>query len=228
MSELEQYKRSQHQVFGEFLHEIKTPLAIMRTHLESEITNEAIPLEVRQKLVLDVEEIARANQLLQDMRVLLDGEHEDFRKDFKNESLLELVMDVIETLGPQAQEKKQKLSLVCEENVHINMNVYKLKQLFFNLISNAIKYTPEDNEISISFNMNDEKVCVKVIDKGIGIMKEDQEKIFEAFYRVDNQKYEGTGLGLAVCMAIAKMHNTEVKIKSKLDIGSEFSICFKR
>jgi len=228
MNELDTYKAFQHKVLGEFFHEIKTPLAIMRTHLESEISNEKIPLEVRQKLVLDVEEISRMNVLLNDVRMLLDGEEEKLREEFEKSSLLELVMDVVQTLEPLANEKKQKLSLISKGNISIEMHTAKLKQLFFNLIHNAIKYTPEGGDISVIFLFEDEKVCVEVIDNGIGISKEDQVHVFEAFFRVGGSSENGVGLGLAVSSAIANLHEAGLSVDSTLGEGTCFKLCFKR
>ena len=228
MSELEEYKKSLHRVFGEFLHEIKTPLAIMRTHLESEIGNELVPIEVRQKIVLDVEEIARINDLVNDVKTLIDGESDLIRSSFKRESLLELVMDVVETLDVLAQQKDQKISLVSQGNCEIMMNSFKLKQLFFNLINNAIKYTEPGGRISVVFSIDKENISVDIKDTGIGISKEEQEMVFEAFYRSPRTKQEGVGLGLAVSLAIARMHDARIQLQSQLGIGSEFKISFKR
>jgi len=228
MSELKEYKRSMHRVFGEFLHEIKTPLAIMRTHLESEISNELIPIEVRQKIVLDVEEIARINQLVNDVKIVLDGENDTIRSSFTSESLLELVMDVVETLEPLAQEKEQKVSLISQGNCEVLMNAFKLKQLFFNLINNAIKYTGTGGKISVIFTIDEAEVSVEIIDNGIGISQQDQNRVFDAFYRGENSAQEGVGLGLAVSLAIARMHEAEIYLQSELGRGSKFKVSFKR
>lgn len=225
MNELDAYKIKQHRVFGEFLHEIKTPLSILRTHLESEITNESIPLETRKKLVLDVEEIARINLLINDVKFLL-GESEAPER-FQEENLLELVMDVIETLEPIASQKNQKMSLVSEYVCSIHGDKNRLKQLFYNLLSNAIKFSPEESRIDVVFEQKDDTLIISVTDNGIGISKEDQGKIFEAFYRVKDSQHEGVGLGLALCSAIVKMHHGRIELQSTLDGGSKFSVIFK-
>jgi len=228
MNELDNYKKRQHRIFGEFLHEIKTPLTIIRTHLESEIINETVPLEVRQKLVLDVEEVARINHLVNDMKILLGENTKMLQKTFKNESLLSLVMDVVESLGPLASLKKQKISLVSQENCTVLMDEYKLKQLFFNLISNAIKYSKNNSQINVLFFIEKDFISVEVKDEGMGISLQNQTKVFDAFYRVDEHAQEGNGLGLAVSNAIALMHNAKISLKSKIGKGSRFRVKFKR
>jgi len=228
MSDLKEYKKNQDRVFGEFLHEMKTPLSIIRTHLEAEIINDTIPLEVRQKLVLDVEEVARINHLVNDMKILLSNENQILQDRFEEKSLLVLVMDVVESLEPLAEIKNQKISLVSKENCKVLMDEHKLKQLFFNLISNAIKYSPLHAKIEVLFFIKKNHIVVEVKDEGIGIAKEEQEKIFEAFYRVSNVKEEGTGLGLAVSNAIASLHNAKIVLKSQLGKGSRFEVKFEK
>jgi len=228
MSELEEYKAKQHRIFGEFLHEIKTPLAIMRSHLETEIVNEVLPLSTRTKLVQDVEEIARMNSLINDVKFLLDDNYNSMKMQFQNESLLELVMDVVEMLEPLAHEKNQQISLHCDEVFTLLVDKNRLKQLFVNLITNAIKYTPNEGLISVKFSSDIKTLKVSVQDNGIGISKEDQLSIFEAFYRVENSTQEGVGLGLALSSAICSVHNAKIEVQSTLHVGSTFSVIFKK
>jgi len=228
-SELDLYKESQRTVLGEFLHELKTPLAIIRTHLESEFSNENIPLEVRKKMVMDVEEVARLTQLIAQMKTLLSCEFEDEKKYFKQESFLALMVDVIELLEPLALEKGQKISFVATENIEYFMYRDKCKQLFYNLLSNAIKYTPQGGTIEVSLTQSDTSVYVEVKDNGYGIDIADKENIFKQFYRSSNiHEEEGSGLGLALCQAIAKVHSAKVVLESTLDIGSTFSVIFPK
>ncbi len=227
MSELDAYKKRQHRIFGEFLHEIKTPLAIMRSHLESEIINELLPLATRTKLVQDVEEISRMNLLINDVKFLLDDESSEKQAEFTQESLLEVVMDVVEMLEPMAEEKEQTLSLVCSENYQMNMDKNRLIQLFVNLISNGIKYSDIGGKISLHVSHDSEHIYVDVNDNGRGIESKECEAIFEAFYRVRNSNEEGSGLGLALCSAIVQRHNAKIELTSKVGSGSNFRVIFE-
>ena len=172
---------------GIFLHELKTPLAIMRTHLESELGNEAIPLDVRRKLVMDVEEIARLNHLIGEMRTLVSGDSSELKLNFKQESLIALLVDVVELLEPLAGEKEQKLTFVVTQNITLNMNREKVMQLFYNLIHNAIKYTPCEGEIEVDCTQYDDEIVVSVKDSGQGITINEQQAIFDIFYRAKNR-----------------------------------------
>ena len=228
-TELERYQESQRAVLGEFLHELKTPLAIIRTHLESEFANEEIPLEVRKKMVMDVEEVARLTQLIGQMKTLLSCEFEDEKNHFRQESFLALLVDVIELLEPLALDKAQKISFVATENIEYLMHRDKCKQLFYNLLSNAIKYTPKGGSIEVTLTQSDNDIQIKVKDNGYGIVEAERKNIFKQFYRCENtHEEEGTGLGLALCQAIAKVHSAEIILESALDIGSTFSVIFPK
>lgn len=227
MNELERYKVRQHRIFGEFLHEIKTPLAIMRTHLESEISNESIPMDTRVKLVQDIEEIARMNTLINDVKFLLEDISPNEKEQFTQENLLEIVMDVVEMMEPMAQTKAIKLSLTCSDIINILVHKNRLKQLFVNLINNAIKYTPSSGSVNINITKEHNNVIVKITDSGIGIAAEYIEKIFEPFFQIQAHTSEGVGLGLALCKNICDMHNATIEVESTLEQGCSFIVTFK-
>jgi len=210
--------------FGEFFHEIKTPLAIMRTHLEAEVSNESLPFGLRKKLVEDVEEIARINALLGDMKLLLGMENAGRQNRFTSESLLEVVMEVIERLEPIAALKAQKLALICPRNCTLKMERNKIKQLFFNLVDNAIKYSDEGSDIEVLILAD--PLSVEVKDRGVGVSEPMREKIFAPFVRADATGREGTGLGLAVANAIAQMHGGGIGYEPRQGGGSIFRVRF--
>lgn len=216
----------QTQYIGEFLHELKTPLAIVRSHLEAELSNEQIPLEVRKTLVLDVEEIARLNTLINEMKTIIECEGDV--KLFEPTSIVSMLVDIIEFLEPLSQEKHQQISLIAAQNVVLDVDARKFKQLCFNLIQNAIKYTPENGRIEIEVSDKQTAIDIAVRDNGIGIPKEMQERIFERFYRIDPKHSEGSGLGLSVCAAVARLHGGKISVKQLPQEGSEFLVTIPR
>jgi len=224
MQELEACKKAYQQLFSEFLHEIKTPLAIIRTHLESEIGSEHVTHAMQKKLVEDVEEIVRVNALLNDMKMILSIEQEARKEMFTYESLVEVVLDVIERLEPTAQLKQQQITLQCEDNCMLMMDKNKLMQLFYNLIENAIKYSDEHKKIEVIIDVKQLSVAIK--DRGKGVPKALQEKIFEPFYRIDTKRIEGSGLGLAVANAIVLLHQGTLSCQSRKKGGTTFSVRF--
>jgi signal transduction histidine kinase len=230
MNELDHYKKRQRDVLGEFLHELKTPLTIIRTHLESEIPNDNIPLDVRKKMVMDVEEVARLTTLISHMKTILSCEFEDEKIDFKTNSFLALLVDVIELLEPLADEKEIKVSFIAAQNIEYLFDHDKCKQLFYNLINNAIKYTPHGGKIDVLLAQDETSITIVIKDNGYGISKKDQQHIFKQFYRCNTNKgtIEGSGLGLTLCDAIATMHQAKIEVESQRDVGSTFKVIFKK
>ena len=131
-------------------------------------------------------------------------------------------------LKSRAEEKEIELTLHCEKNeVIIQGDMHRLKQVFINLITNAIAYTPSSGSVTISLKEHDQKVQVRVRDTGIGIEKEEIPRIFERFYRVDRARSRnsgGTGLGLAIVKHLVEAHHGTIRVKSELGKGSEFII----
>ena len=105
-----------------------------------------------------------------------------------------------------------------------------LYEMIYNLCDNAIKYNKKDGEVEVTVSRGrNGRAIVAVADTGIGIAKEDQERIFERFYRVDkshSRETGGTGLGLSIVKHGAKLHNAEIKIESALNVGTEIKLIF--
>jgi signal transduction histidine kinase len=105
-----------------------------------------------------------------------------------------------------------------------------LRRLFFNIIHNAVLYTPERGNIRISLSSNRQYTEIRVKDTGIGIPLQDQKKIFDRFYRVDSSRSQtkGYGLGLAICKSIIELHKGRIVVHSALGQGSTFILMLPR
>lgn len=213
---------SQLTLIEELLHELKTPLSVVRSHLESELGNEAIPLDTRKMLVLDVEEIARLNRLINEMKMILECEMN--ATVFTPASMVMLLMDTIEFLEPLSLEKKQTISLIAAKNITFSMDEGKMKQLCFNLIHNAIKYTRDGGKIEVELIASDEHIDLYVRDSGDSIPKEKHKTIFKRFYRIDPTHSEGSGLGLSICAAVATLHHGTITLRNLKPHGNEFHL----
>jgi len=107
----------------------------------------------------------------------------------------------------------------------------RLKQLLYNLLGNALKFTPEGGEVRVAVSQNDTHVTIEVSDTGVGIDPEQHARIFESFYQVDStltKNAQGTGLGLAVVRQIAELHDGSVVIESEVGQGSVFRVILPR
>ena len=111
----------------------------------------------------------------------------------------------------------------------ITSNRALMVELLDNLIQNAIRYNVQDGSVDIMIMQVDSQVLLKVADTGIGIPKEDQDRVFERFYRVDKSRSRetgGTGLGLAIVKHIVQLHDGTIKLDSELDRGTEITVIF--
>jgi signal transduction histidine kinase len=142
-------------------------------------------------------------------------------------SVKDLVDNVVNILTPLSSKNDQSLKVSDIENIILIADRSKLKQILYNLTGNAIKFTPEGGTINISSFQKDGLVYFSVHDTGIGISKEDQQKLFEPFKQIDSaisRKYNGTGLGLSLVKKLAEMHNGTVSVESEVDKGSTFTV----
>ena len=113
------------------------------------------------------------------------------------------------------------------ESIWIEGDATHLRRVFFNLIHNAVKFTPEGGEIKILTEVLDKYVFISIKDTGIGIAPENQAKIFEKFYRirsVEAEAIEGNGLGLSMARAIARAHKGDISFESEVKKGSTFKV----
>jgi len=142
--------------------------------------------------------------------------------------LKEQIEYLVEFYKSSARERKVSLNLVFGENVPlaINSDPLRLKQILSNLISNAIKYSPENSSIDINIEFKKDKLYVAVIDEGIGISPEAQERVFTAFEQAEastTRKFGGTGLGLSIAKRLVEMLGGKIALESTIDKGSNFN-----
>ncbi len=147
----------------------------------------------------------------------------------KSESdIMEVINDVLEEQKGLISQKSLKLNLDTEgrTSLMVNMEKEKLRQVFMNVVNNAIKYCRPEGEINISVRTQDDKLAVSVADNGIGIPKDQQSRIFEKFFRSDNavkMQAQGTGLGLYVANQIIKNHGGVLNFSSEENKGTIFT-----
>jgi signal transduction histidine kinase len=123
--------------------------------------------------------------------------------------------------------KRMKIELVRNDDATIRGDQVKLRQLMLNLVDNAIKYTPDEGQITLSLERESNYAKILVKDTGIGIPKEEQQKIFDRFYRVDkarSRELGGSGLGLSIAKLIAEQHKGRIEVESEFGKGSTFSV----
>ena len=228
-AQLETLDKSRNQFVSNASHELKTPLATMKIMLESMIYQPDMPAEVRADFMKDMNhEIDRLTGIVTDLLVLT---RLDNREEMKKESvnMSELTLETVHLLTPAAEQRRQTLTEDVQEDIILYGDRSKLSQILYNLTDNAIKYTPEEGTVHVSLKQENGNVIWRVKDNGIGIPADDQDHIFERFYRVDKARGRetgGTGLGLSIVKQMVKMHDGTISVHSVPGEGSEFVVVF--
>ena len=244
ISRLDQSFRQMKQFSSDASHELKTPLTILKGEVEVMLRKERTSQEYQQTLKSNLEEINRMSQIVEDLLTLSKADTGEIKFNKEDINLTEILNEVVAQMDRLAQSKKLHLSVPNNhQDIHILGDALRLRELFINLIENGIKYTEEGGSIHIALQKeypplvrdqsdrvereNGEFVKIIVSDTGIGIAKEDQERIFNRFFRVDkarSREQGGSGLGLSICKWIVEAHQGGINVESELGKGSSFIV----
>lgn len=209
-------------------HELKTPLTSISGFVETLRINEDIDPKTRNRFLAIIEsESDRLKRLIDDILLLSFIENKDSIP-IEDVKVYDVFRDVYDMTSYTYKNKDIDINYSFnDENTCILSNRDYIKQIFLNLIDNAIKYTPEGGKVNVEVLSSNIDIVIKVRDTGVGIPKEDVERIFERFYRVDKARSRdvgGTGLGLAIIKHIIKYLNGSIQVNSELGKGSEFIV----
>ncbi len=220
--------RNKSEFLANVTHELRTPLQAIIGF--SDLISETIP-ETMDDVHQDIESIlVNAENLLELINSLLDfskAESGKMELCLQPENLQSLFGQVFDTVKSMAETNGNKITLdldVPSEKVEIDG--VKIRQILLNLLSNALKFT-ENGEITLRSRFDKNRLTISVSDTGIGIAKENQSGIFDAFKQVDGshtRRYQGTGLGLAISQSFSKLMGGEITLESRLNQGSIFTL----
>ena len=213
-------------------HELRTPLAAMRLNAETLLDGAIHDPEAAERFLgTIVREVDRLVRLSEDLLLLSRAElslPEIVRFD-----LADLLRDVEERLRPYAEKRGIALHLRAEGELRVEGDRGELDQVFFNLLDNAIKYTPAGGTVEVAAENEPGMVRTTIADTGIGMLSEDVPRIFERFWRADRARTfpsegggatGGTGLGLSIVKHIVESHGGNVSVQSELGQGSRFTV----
>jgi two-component system heavy metal sensor histidine kinase CusS len=204
-------------------HELRTPLAAMRTEVEVALRSPRSPERDARVLENVLEEVERLTRLVTHLLFLCREDTGVGVGDFQPVRLDDVVRDVGEHMQVAAREKGVELAVDLPAACHVGGDVDRLRQLFFNLLDNAIKYTQPGGKVTVQGGPLNGQTRVVVADTGIGIPADHLPHVFDRFYRVDpsrSPETEGSGLGLAICRSIAEAHGGRVEIDSTFGAGT--------
>ena len=209
-------------------HELKTPLTSISGFVETLRINDNIDISTRNRFLGIIEtESDRLKRLIDDILLLSFIENKE-QESSEDVDIYSVFKEVYELTYTSAKVKDIDIEYNFEhENMIIKSNRDYIKQIFLNLVDNAIKYTPNGGIVTTEVRYDDNYILIKVIDNGIGISKEDKTRIFERFYRVDKARSRdvgGTGLGLAIVKHIVKSLHGTIDVESEINIGTKFIV----
>ena len=214
-------------------HELKTPLTTIKSYTET-LMDGAVedPDMARSFLGIVDNEADRMNRLVKDLLQLSRLEQRQERMHFLEGNIVALVRQCMVKVEMTAQQKGHQLNALFDEkmNIRVLMDRDRMEQVILNVLSNAIKYTPDGGRIDVDIDSDGKKVQIIVSDNGIGISEEELPRIFERFYRVDkarSRKMGGTGLGLAITKQIVEEHQGTITAESTLGKGTKFIIALR-
>ncbi|MDY3928255.1 MAG: ATP-binding protein [Clostridia bacterium] len=226
----EKLELARHEFVSNVSHELRTPLATVKSYAETLLDNTVNDAQLQNKfLSVIIKEADRMTRIVKDLLTLsrLD-EKQDVQKEPEDIDLKTLLEGVAEKMFIMAKKKNQVIICRAMSNVPVfKSDRDKLEQVVINIVSNAIKYTPEGGKIDIVWGLLYDDAFIKVIDNGIGIPKENLSRIFERFYRVDKARSRetgGTGLGLAIAKQIVTNLGGNITINSEFGKGTEVII----
>jgi len=210
-------------------HELKTPIAAIRAITETLLDDRAIDLETTQHFIKRLHaQSLRVADLIQDLMTISRLESSQGISDYSKVDLRALINRAVEVAKIPAGEKNQIIETkLTDEEFFLFADSHYLSQLLDNLLDNAVKYTQDSGLISIILECDRRWVTLKVCDNGLGMSSDQQQRIFERFYRVDkarSQSLGGTGLGLSIVKNIAEKHGGSIEVTSKIGAGSTFTL----
>lgn len=211
-------------LIAEFMHEVKTPL--MALTAASELLARDIPDEKESELIHMIErETFRLSKMAQDFLDLTRLESGRAQIVRRPVDLAEVITDVVRLQEPQAAIRDITVSVDTQEDLPVILGDYdRLRQVFLNLTSNAIKYNEENGQVKITVCQQREDALVEITDTGPGIAEENLPHLFERFYRIPDREgfTKGTGLGLSIAARILHEHGGRIDVESELGQGSTF------
>lgn len=222
---LEEQEELRKRLIGDVAHELRSPLTIVKSHLEAFEDGVWSPTPERIKLTVD--EIDRLSVLIMEIERLSSLESGDEHLVFSCVNLSEELERTAMSLEPLYKEKSLALLREIQPDVIMAVDTAKMRRSVENLLQNALRYTDSGGKVILSLKTHGELAEISVQDSGIGICEKDMPFIFERFYRTDKSRTRdsgGMGIGLAIAKAIVDAHGGNIIVESKEGRGSKFTI----
>jgi signal transduction histidine kinase len=234
LARLEQSFASLHRFTADASHELKTPLMVLRAGVERALVHPGVPGEILQTLDETLAQINEMTELVESLLTLARADEGRAPLAVEESDLRELLGDAVETAGILGEDVGVAVtSSMPNHPVRLAVDRHRIRELLLNLVTNAIKYTPQGGTIDLTLAEQDGDVTLAVRDTGIGIAPGDLPHIFERFWRADPARSRtgerpGTGLGLAITKWIAEAHGGSITVQSRPGRGTTFIVRLPR
>ncbi|PIQ97961.1 MAG: histidine kinase [Nitrospinae bacterium CG11_big_fil_rev_8_21_14_0_20_56_8] len=227
LDRLESSFRQMRQFSSDASHELRTPLTVLKGQSELVLSKDRNKNEYLEVLSSNLEEINYMSKVLEDLFILSKSDENQVPLDCKPVNLKSIIEEVCRHGEIIAAEKNIRIFVAYLEPVMINGDAVRLRQMFWNVIYNGIKYTPPGGEVKIALRDEGDYAYITVQDNGIGIAEEHLPFIFNRFYRVDkarSRREGGSGLGLSISKFIVEAHGGKIEVESRVGMGSRFKV----
>lgn len=223
LAETEQLRQT---LVADVAHELRTPLAVLRGNLESLLAGVTKPSE--ETLASLHDEVLRMTYLVRDLQELSLADAGQLHLNLENEDIIKLTSDVVSALEFEATAKHLDIKTdFPTKSLPVTVDSKRIKQVLFNLVGNAVRYTPDGGKINVRVTETNGSVEISIADTGPGIPEKDLPYIFERFYRSDKARTRstgGTGLGLAIAKGFVEAHGGTITAANQPQGGSVFTV----
>ncbi|HDR89160.1 MAG TPA: hybrid sensor histidine kinase/response regulator [Bacteroidetes bacterium] len=214
-------------------HELKSPINAVEGYLNIMLEKQAGDNidDYRTMIERSVERLRGMRMLIKDLLDLTRYESGDRPRQIRKVDLHEMARTSLDTVEPLARQKKVSVHFDAPENLYMEADAGEIEIIFNNLLSNAVKYNKDGGEVFFTLKEENDRIRIVVEDTGIGMKKEDTEKLFHEFVRIRNGKtrhISGSGLGLSITKKFVELYNGEITVESEPDKGSTFTVWLKK
>ena len=232
ITELKRLEQIRKDFVANVSHELKTPITSIKGFSETLLDGALHDEEtLRSFLTIILNESNRLQLLIQELLHLSKMEQQVIELHCEDVDLVPLLKEIGLMLSTRLQAKQITLDIDVPDAAFIEGDLLRIKQVFINLMSNAVNYTPVGGKVAVHVKEEKEFVTVAIQDTGIGIENKELPRIFERFYRVDKARSRdsgGTGLGLSIVKHILEIHHGKVAVESTVGVGTTFTVTLNK